>query len=85
MHGGSSKEFKKDESLAIVVLGASGDLARKKTFPALFKLHLQNYLPHCATIIGYARSKMSNEDFHKGLRESNSNSGNPAALDSFVE
>lgn len=33
----------KDEggSLAIVVLGASGDLAKKKTFPALFALFKQ--------------------------------------------
>lgn len=28
-------------SLSIVVLGASGDLAKKKTFPALFHLYLQ--------------------------------------------
>ena len=28
-------------SLSIVVLGASGDLAKKKTFPALFHLYRQ--------------------------------------------
>jgi len=28
-------------SLSIVVLGASGDLAKKKTFPALFNLYKQ--------------------------------------------
>lgn len=28
-------------SLAIIVLGASGDLAKKKTFPALFHLYHQ--------------------------------------------
>jgi glucose-6-phosphate 1-dehydrogenase len=28
-------------SLSIIVLGASGDLAKKKTFPALFNLYKQ--------------------------------------------
>lgn len=28
-------------SLSIIVLGASGDLAKKKTFPALFNLYCQ--------------------------------------------
>lgn len=30
-----------DITLSIVVLGASGDLAKKKTFPALFALYKQ--------------------------------------------
>ena len=30
--------------LSIVVLGASGDLAKKKTFPALFNLYRQGFL-----------------------------------------
>ena len=34
-------------SLSIVVLGASGDLAKKKTFPALFNLYRQVY---CSSI-----------------------------------
>ncbi|KAH0240573.1 hypothetical protein KCU71_g24105, partial [Aureobasidium melanogenum] len=33
------------ENTVIVVLGASGDLAKKKTFPALFGLHKNNFLP----------------------------------------
>ena len=40
----------------VVVLGASGDLAQKKTFPALFALYEQNLLPKDVHIIGYARS-----------------------------
>lgn len=36
----------KDEStLSIVVVGASGDLARKKIFPALFALFYDDHLP----------------------------------------
>jgi glucose-6-phosphate 1-dehydrogenase len=39
-------ETKKEEStLSIVVVGASGDLARRKIFPALFALFNEDRLP----------------------------------------
>lgn len=41
----------------IVVFGASGDLAHKKTYPALFSLFNQGFLLPPFKIIGYARSK----------------------------
>jgi glucose-6-phosphate 1-dehydrogenase len=44
------------EETVIVVLGASGDLAQKKTFPALFALYQQGYLPKDVHIVGYART-----------------------------
>ncbi|KAH7622019.1 hypothetical protein Ndes2526B_g02844 [Nannochloris sp. 'desiccata'] len=50
-------------ALSICVVGASGDLAKKKIFPALFALHYQDMLPAHFTILGYARSKMTNEEF----------------------
>jgi hypothetical protein len=34
-----------ESSLCVVVLGASGDLAKKKTFPALFDLFHADLLP----------------------------------------
>ncbi len=55
--------FNEDDSLTIVVLGASGDLAKKKTFPALYELHLAGLLPRRTLITGYARSKLPNEKF----------------------
>lgn len=51
--------------VTIVVLGASGDLAKKKTFPALYALHKNNFLPEKTNIIGYARTKMDDSEFHK--------------------
>jgi glucose-6-phosphate 1-dehydrogenase len=45
--------------LTIIVLGASGDLAKKKTFPALFSLFRKGLLPPCTSIVGYARSELS--------------------------
>lgn len=40
-HGRGKPIQEEGGSLAIVVLGASGDLAKKKTFPALFALFKQ--------------------------------------------
>ncbi|KZT62086.1 glucose-6-P dehydrogenase [Calocera cornea HHB12733] len=53
------------EDTIIVVLGASGDLAQKKTFPALFTLYRQGYLPKDVHIVGYARTKMDLAEFHR--------------------
>ncbi|KAF9534310.1 glucose-6-P dehydrogenase [Crepidotus variabilis] len=54
----------KDNTI-IIVLGASGDLAKKKTLPALFALYRQSFLPKDCKIVGYARTKMEKDDFHK--------------------
>lgn len=64
------EEVKKDLAdvkghVSIIVLGASGDLAKKKTFPSLYALFGLGLLPPNFTIFGYARSKMSDEDFRK--------------------
>lgn len=51
-------------ALSIIVFGASGDLAKKKTYPALEHLYMMNHLPVNTQIIGYARTKMdSDADF----------------------
>lgn len=56
--------------LSIVVLGASGDLAKKKTFPALFNLFRQGFLPpEDVYILGYARTPLSNDGLRDRIRE----------------
>ncbi|CAI0456764.1 unnamed protein product [Linum tenue] len=55
--------------LSIVVLGASGDLAKKKTFPALFNLYRQGFLQSNEVhIFGYARTKISDDDLRNRIR-----------------
>ena len=49
--------------LFFLVLGASGDLAKKKTYPALYKLFKNGFLPQNTHIIGYARTQMTHEDY----------------------
>lgn len=58
-----NKNNDKDNStVSITVVGASGDLAKKKIFPALFALYYEECLPEHFTIFGYARSKMTDEE-----------------------
>lgn len=58
-----------NNELSIVVIGASGDLARKKIFPALFALYCQGYLPGGIDIFGFARSAMDTAGFRKKIAE----------------
>ncbi len=55
--------------LTIVVLGASGDLARKKVIPALFALYCQDLLPEAFHIVGFARRPMTDEAFRANVME----------------
>jgi len=65
----SERDIARSHPLAVVVVGASGDLALKKIFPALFALYCQNLLPGQFHIVGFARSEMSNEDFRRRVEE----------------
>ncbi|KAJ9681689.1 hypothetical protein PVL29_017868 [Vitis rotundifolia] len=51
-------------SLCIAVIGATGELARKKIFPALFALYYSGFLPENVGIFGYSRKDLTDE----GLR-----------------
>ncbi|XP_042057273.1 glucose-6-phosphate 1-dehydrogenase, chloroplastic-like isoform X1 [Salvia splendens] len=51
-----------DSTVCITIVGASGDLAKKKIFPALFALYYEDCLPEHFTIFGYARSKMTDAE-----------------------
>lgn len=55
------------DEVVIVVLGASGDLAKKKTYPALLNLFIDGLLPQKFRIIGYARSDLSEDEFKKRI------------------
>jgi len=54
---------------SIVVFGASGDLAKKKTYPALFALYSKSFLPTHIQIIGYARSPLTDQQLRDKLRQ----------------
>ena len=55
-------------ALSVVVVGASGDLAKKKTFPALLDLFAHGHLPHHVNVVGVARSALTDEGLREKLR-----------------
>ena len=54
--------------LSIVVVGASGDLAKKKTYPSLLNLYEDSLLPENTIIWVYARSKMTDDGLLDRIR-----------------
>ncbi|GAX27787.1 glucose-6-phosphate 1-dehydrogenase [Fistulifera solaris] len=58
----------REDYLTILVLGASGDLAQKKTYPSLINLYAWKLLPKNVQIIGLARSEMTNEELRDRLK-----------------
>ncbi len=54
---------------AIVVFGATGDLAHRKIVPALFNLQLAGILPEGVRIIGFARREQGDREFRASLKE----------------
>jgi glucose-6-phosphate 1-dehydrogenase len=56
-------------SCAIVIFGASGDLAKRKLIPALYELLRQNLLDDKSYVIGFSRSVMTDEQFRAEARD----------------
>jgi glucose-6-phosphate 1-dehydrogenase len=54
----------------IVIIGASGDLSRRKLLPALYNLAAVGLLPKRGGIIGLARTNLNSEGFREFARES---------------
>lgn len=53
----------------IVIVGASGDLCKRKLIPALFALYSQDLLPEEFTLFGFARSEMDDAGFRERITE----------------
>lgn len=70
-------------ALTVFVVGASGDLAKKKTYPSLFSLFAAGYLPESVIVCGYARSKRTDEEFREGMRKQLK--GEPDTVNRFLE
>ena len=53
----------------LVVFGASGDLTSRKLIPAIERLALRRLLPAGFSIVGVARTEMSDDDFRDRMRK----------------
>ena len=63
------------EQFDLVIFGATGDLARRKILPGLYRRWKEGQIPDGATIIGAARTDMDSDAFRAVVRE---------ALEEFV-
>lgn len=58
------------ESMTFVLYGATGDLAKRKIFPALYNLYIDQKTPQTFSIIGLGRKEMSDNEFQNYVKES---------------
>ena len=58
---------RRPEPSALTIFGASGDLTRRKIFPALYALALRDLLPEQFAVLGVARTEQSTEDFVQAM------------------
>jgi len=52
-----------------VIFGASGDLTRRKLIPALYNLAVSRLLPPGMSIVGFALTEISEEQFRSNMRD----------------
>ncbi len=63
--GPAAEKSSEPSSTAIVIFGATGDLASHKLFPALYNLALEGRLSKGDAIVGVGRKNYSSEEFRK--------------------
>ncbi len=57
------------EGCALVIFGASGDLARRKLISALYEMAREKLLPEQFALVGFGRTALSDEDYRKECRQ----------------
>ncbi|MDC3412954.1 glucose-6-phosphate dehydrogenase [Terrihalobacillus insolitus] len=57
-------------SSVLVIFGATGDLAKRKLYPALFKLYQKGHLSENFAVVGVARRQLTVEQFRGSVIES---------------
>lgn len=58
------------QSQTFVLFGATGDLAKRKLFPALYNLYLDGKMPSSFSVVGLGRREWSHEFFQSKIEES---------------
>jgi glucose-6-phosphate 1-dehydrogenase len=54
---------------ALIIFGASGDLAKRKLIPAIYEMAREKLLPEQFALVGYARSQMTDAEYRKDCRD----------------
>ncbi len=73
----------------LVILGAAGDLALRKLFPALYNLECDGLLPEPFTVVGFARRTIDDEAFRaivlEGMQKHSRRAPEAAAWERFAK
>lgn len=76
------------QDMTFVLFGATGDLAQRKLFPALYNLYLDGKLPDTISIVGLGRNYCSNEEFQskveRALQAYSRRTIQPSGLEDFL-
>lgn len=84
-----SDQIKKADPCVMVIFGATGDLTKRKLFPALYNLAKGDFLPHTFAIVGVGRQEMTTEEFRSqvtaNLREFIANGADEKLIGWFAE
>ena len=62
-------EERTPDGCGIIIFGASGDLVYRKLIPSLFNLFERDLMPDKFYILGFARTKMTDDEFRERARE----------------
>jgi glucose-6-phosphate 1-dehydrogenase len=57
------------DACILVIFGASGDLTKRKLFPALYSLAFRQMLPENFAVVGASRSEESDDEFRDRMKE----------------
>ncbi|OIK08584.1 glucose-6-phosphate dehydrogenase [Bacillus sp. MUM 13] len=58
------------DTMTFVLFGGTGDLAKRKIYPALYNLFMENKMPDVFSVVGLGRSTMSHTEFQQYVEES---------------
>lgn len=75
----------KSGSCAIVIFGASGDLAHRKLFPSLFHIYSEKQMPKDFYVVGMARTAMTDAVFRDRIRSGLPKSADATMAERFLE
>jgi glucose-6-phosphate 1-dehydrogenase len=80
---------KQVDSCVMIIFGATGDLTKRKLFPALYNLAKDGFLPENFAIVGIGRQELETDDFRTkiigDLKEFTPNTADKKLLDYFKE
>ncbi|WP_173916404.1 glucose-6-phosphate dehydrogenase [Halobacillus sp. Marseille-Q1614] len=57
------------DSMSFILFGSTGDLAKRKIYPALYNLYMEQAMPESFSVIGLGRRTLSQEEFQGRIED----------------